>query len=531
MDMAVLDDIRAAVNEIANQRGLDESRAFAFWFLTEFEELSPEDAENTITDGPWDRGCDAVYPDEEEGIYNIWQFKFSEDENYVKGALRDFQTAVRSKAGEFRNFRRLKLTLVSLVSPSLEFEEEIKRVKGEIKRWLTRQNFEISLEVETVGVKWFLERMQKIYGVDLDLDWNGSIYIANCILGLVNASQIARYVTREELFAFNIRKFLGLRKGGVSSKIKETLEKDDRAEFWKHNNGIVCVCTDFQPLTENKVHFKNFTIVNGAQTIHTIAKFLEENPVITEPIWTVAKVEKIEEHEIEKATLRTITSNTQTPTSNKDLRAVDSWHKWIEDWLQRYFNLAYIYKRGQKSRQEKVGMKDMAQAYVAFEKEEPHISFARPGQIFAKDEYYNFVFPEEELRELKQRGNENEIRKFLLDRLIPCKLLCGIREYLRGAATGDNRKYRSLAYHILWVYRNPIKSKVEREGSDSVYEKLTEILNNTKEDLYQRIYEFVRAAELDIPRDLKSGKLRDKLAKEMNELPWYNTLIKKIESA
>jgi hypothetical protein len=529
--MGVLDDIREAVREIADQRDLPESKAFGFWFLEEFEELSSEDAEITITDGPWDRGRDAVYPDEEEGIYNIWQFKFSENEDYVKRALTDFQIAVQSEAEKFRGFKRLRLILVSLISPSSAFEEEIKGVRRRIKSWLTRHGLQIELQIETVGVKWFLERMQKIYGVDLDLDWKSKITIGNCILGLVNASQISQYIGREELFAFNIRKFLGLRKGGVGSKIKETLEDESRREeFWKLNNGIVGVCTDFQPLTENKIHFKNFTIVNGAQTIHTIGRFLDENPAVTDPIWTVAKIEKIEEHEIEKATLRTITSNTQTPTSSKDLRAVDSWHKWIEEWLQRYFNLAYIYKRGQRSGLEKIKMKDIAQAYISFEKEEPSVSFARPGQIFAKDEYYNFVFPDEKLRELKKNGTDDEIKEFLLDRLIPCKMLYELRKFLKNNATGDDKKYRSLAYHMLWVYRNPIKKKIESEGSISVYEKLGEILETTQADLYSRIYEFILTANLVIPRDLKSEKFKDELAKKIDKLPWYNVLTNKIES-
>ena len=40
---------------------------------------------------------------------------------------------------------------------------------------------------------------------------------------------------------------------------------------------------------------------------------------------------------IDKAIKLTKTSNTQTPTNNKDLRAVDILHKRLRDWFKKIF--------------------------------------------------------------------------------------------------------------------------------------------------------------------------------------------------
>ncbi|WP_297093165.1 AIPR family protein [Thermococcus sp.] len=297
---------------------------------------------------------------------------------------------------------------------------------------------------------------EKIYGVNINLKFKSSIVLDEAIIGLVDASRFKDFIEREELFAFNIRKFLGLRKGSVNWQINQSLEDEEkRKDFWMLNNGIVCLCTDFsQGNSDGTYNFQNFTVVNGAQTITTIAKFLERNPVIDEPIWVLAKVIKVREDDIERAFRLTKTSNTQTPTNTKDLRAVDISHRRLQKWFKQYFDIEYIYRRGEKAHsQSHIKMKEMAQAFVAYWMRQPHVAFSRPGKIFADSEYYDEIFPAEDIEALKNHGDDASIREFLMRRLFPYLLLVHIREYItRRIQEGDEKKWRSLSYHIVWVY-------------------------------------------------------------------------------
>ena len=72
-------------------------RAFGFWFLEDIEDLSKEDAEDTVTDGPCDGGRDAVLYNQEEQSLRIYQMKYSETREYVINAFYDLQRGLKSE--------------------------------------------------------------------------------------------------------------------------------------------------------------------------------------------------------------------------------------------------------------------------------------------------------------------------------------------------------------------------------------------------------------------------------------------------
>jgi DNA-binding transcriptional ArsR family regulator len=345
-------------------------------------------------------------------------------------------------------------------------------------------------------------------------------------MGLLNVVNLKDEVNRDELFSFNIRRFLGLRKGSVSWKIKQSLDDEEKRErFWILNNGIVCLCTEFKE-EDNTVNFKNFTIVNGAQTINTIARFLVENPLIDKPIWTVAKVLKVSETEVRKAAEITEASNTQTPTSTRDLRATDLVHSKIEDWLRTEFDLGYVYKRGQRGINA-VKMKDLAQAYVSFWREEPNISFSRPRQIFANNSYYEDVFPPGRIDELKRQGTRTEIRDFLVRRLVPWKITVKTREFLRkntGPGTIYDKKFRSLTYHMTWLFGELLEEKLDSGNLEKVYQRVEDILNISEEPLFREIYSFLTYTRTEIPRSLKSTIAKEEMSKSFIPSPQFQRM-------
>ena len=76
-----------------------------------------------------------------------------------------------------------------------------------------------------------------------------------------------------ELFERNIRDYLG-GSGGINKAIIETLRNpEDRGNFFYYNNGITIIC-DRAKAGSEKVEISNPQIVNGCQTVNSIAEVL-----------------------------------------------------------------------------------------------------------------------------------------------------------------------------------------------------------------------------------------------------------------
>lgn len=522
--MSVLDDIRNRVSEIATERNLPENKAFGYWFLEEIEELSQEEAELVITDGPWDGGRDAVYSDDENQTLHIYQFKYSEDYKYAFSAFSDLQKAIINEENNISQATSVKCHIVTIASADKDIEERRKKTRSQIKSWLKKNRYQVDpVEVEVIDLKKFQQLSDKIFGLDLKISFLVKpIVVGKAVFGLIDARLLKEHVDREELFAFNIRKFLSIRKGSVNWQIKQTLEDEsERGQFWMLNNGIVCICTDYKPKPDKNgstYQLSNFSIVNVAQTINTIAKFLDDNRAIEDPIWVAAKIIKIDESDVERARKLTTTSNTQNPTNNKDLRAVDRLHRQLQRLFDKYFQIKYIYRRGERSPKDAqtISIKEMAQAYCAYWREEPYVSFSRPGKIFADDEYYKAVFPGEEIDGLSREGKESDIKMFLNNRILPYKILMEVRSFLNHKVKdGEDKRMKSMAYHLLWLY----KKSLGNYPTDQLLEKCERLIQETVESMYAGISDFLatRQHEIEIPKDLKT----DTLSKEFEDKNFF----------
>lgn len=85
-----------------------------------------------------------------------------------------------------------------------------------------------------------------------------------------------------EIFEANVREYLGTK--GINNGIIKTLKsKDDRENFFYYNNGITIICEKLETLRSGKisgsdnsygVKLKNPQIVNGCQTVNSIAEVL-----------------------------------------------------------------------------------------------------------------------------------------------------------------------------------------------------------------------------------------------------------------
>jgi hypothetical protein len=512
--LTVLERIKERVNDIAEARDLKDNRAFGYWFLEEVDDFSEEEALDLVVDGPWDNGRDAVYQSEDESEVRIYQFKYSRSAKYIEKAFADIQRAALYEEEKLKAADTVVFHVVTIGLADETLKKAHRAAERRIRKWMKDRGYAAETTVEFQDLRFFTQLFEQLYGISVDLKFaSAPVTNADALLGLIDVAALRKRVGEEELLAFNIRKFLGLHKGSVNAQIKQSLEDDDnRHRFWLLNNGIVCLCTGFEPAGRGTYTFENFTIVNGAQTVNTVARFLDDNPAVTDPVWVVGKIIKVPQNDIEQARLLTKTSNTQSPTNNKDLRAVDKSHRRLKEWAQKFFAATYAYRRGERVPREATSatMKDVAQAFVAYCSGEPNVPFARVGTIFSNSSYYDAVFPAEEIDRLRRTGTSEEIREFMLRRLFPARLVRGVREFIgEQVDAGDEKRWRSLAYHIAWVISE--LPSVRAAAWKDLYDNVDAVVAGAVPIVYGAMKFFVQAAGLDVPRDLKTTKLVDEL--------------------
>jgi len=157
--------------------------------------------------------------------------------------------------------------------------------------------------------------------------------------------------------------------------MRDTAKKKPE-NFYFFNNGISCLATK----VERHVDFllaSGLQVINGAQTVKTLAEVASRNP--PDPLPKVlVRLTEIPEETAESEGLRddiTRFNNTQNKITSSDFRSNDP----IQQFLKTEFNkikrnnlpIAYISKRGEKSigKKEIIKMEEFTKVIFAFLKE------------------------------------------------------------------------------------------------------------------------------------------------------------------
>lgn len=517
-----IDQITKEVQEIAAERSLRDDQAFGYWFLEQIHDFSEEESEELVVDGPWDKGRDAVYVDTSSGLLRIYQFKWSDNVDYASHAIKDVQRGLVAERTTLPSVSLVQLIVATKAAASQEMAKRAARAESNVRSWLKRNKFVAEVEVELFDLRSFARKYDQLYGPTVTVSFSEPpLEMEDGLLGRLNAADLAPLVETEQIFDFNIRKSLGIRKGSVNYRIKLTLEDPvEQKRFWTYNNGIVCLSTAYTTTRgRRKWECHDFSVVNGAQTLSTIQRYLEDNPAERgKPVWVVAKVVKVDGGDLAEARKITARSNSQSPASDKDLKSIDPHHRWIDEWMTDLFGVRYVYQRGGKRLDKGVAyvdFKDVSQAFVAA-RGEPHVAFARPGTIFRDPDYYDKVFPTGELQSLRESGTTAERQAFVGERLFGAVLLRSVREKLRKLP-GDSR-YRSLAYHCVWVFGEAVRY----HGLSFVGEedRAAALVDKYLEDIFDGLREVAVIQRLEVPRDLKS----EKLVRELESLDYLDKL-------
>lgn len=140
------------------------------------------------------------------------------------------------------------------------------------------------------------------------------------IVGSVSATELSRLYAkhRKNLFADNVRYFVGARKGGINEKIIQTA-RTRPGDFWSLNNGITIVAQTIDPVRgarSNKFNLTRFSIVNGCQT--TVSLHEADAPKSARVLARVVAAKPALVTDIVQF------NNTQTPVKIWTVRSVDA---------------------------------------------------------------------------------------------------------------------------------------------------------------------------------------------------------------
>lgn len=315
-------DILKSIDELALRGGISRQRAFAAWFaINFFNQDEDESLEAAGSDGGNDQGIDMAFADDNAQEIVIIQAHCPE--NFDKKTPKAKWDAVSSAIPFVHDPKQLakagRPDMAETIENLKESYPDYAVAAGLIALGLKSKEISDSVAAHQedphnsdMGYFYFsqediLARYKTLVsserGIAEDsLNFSGG-YIEDtgeygrAWVGSVSAVELQRLYKahNDDLFAGNIRLFLGARKGGINEQIIKTA-KAQPGTFWALNNGVTFVADTVEPIsqkgTATSLKLKRFSIVNGCQTTSSLvqAKASQEAKVLARVIAAKATI-------------------------------------------------------------------------------------------------------------------------------------------------------------------------------------------------------------------------------------------------
>lgn len=252
---------------------------------------------------------------------------------------------------------------------------------------------------------------------------------------------------KDPLYAWNIRGYLGNR--GINHQIFKTAQEDPE-NFFYFNNGVSAICTGYE-LNNNELTAQNLQIINGAQTISTLAKAKADSNI--DVLFRLTQTKSVK---TDKGINRSIIqyNNTQNSIKDSDFRSNDILQLWLEN---RFKNarptsvlpeLRYLRKRGgKKGSGQKLKLEELAKARYSFFVE-PTLVSASPKDLWTlKDEGGSYEKAFGINGELLSAWSDDSFEETLL--VIALYLRIAEETHALGLKSAELRFLKRLRFHAL----------------------------------------------------------------------------------
>lgn len=428
-------NVDAAAAKIQESQGLEsKSEAFSFLVLTTILRLDFDEARSCLTDGPQDRGIDAIFLDERFGrrVIHLFQFKHHGD---FKRSLKNFPSSEIDKILSFiRDCFEQTSGFLENCNPALS------QKVLDIWEFVHQGTCEVEVHLCSNGMKLiedergrFLSSLSKfkfinLYETDLDAvsdavaqrhaedreislriveeqvfertDGNvrgiiGTIRADEFILAFRDPNNALQLDPR--LFEENVRVYLG-EQNNINKRIYDTAVSSESGMFWYYNNGITVVCEQFsyQPGFRNgPLKLLNPQVVNGAQTSHALFEASKSDYRALEKVRILVRIVETRDRSIYAKVAEA--TNSQTPIRSRDLRSNDPVLVRLEASLKS-LGWAFDRKRNQHAdlpEDKRIDALKLGQMWLAFVRSEPDRAKTASDKIFG--EYFPLIFDPTEM--------------------------------------------------------------------------------------------------------------------------------------
>lgn len=284
------------------------SRSLAAYVIHHFTNCDPVDAAGSVVDGSGDNGIDAIFfHDAEEKLYLIQSKWFKDGKGEPENAsVKKFTAGIHDLLSQ--NFERFN-TKVSSKIPEIDAALAVSTLKvvvvlvhsgnADSLSDISNRDFadlegEINDASETLSSMVVNQRqlhlsltedLNSAVSVEIPIQYWGKVQEPHyAIYGMVGASDLGQIWKdhKDRLVAKNLRGSLG--DTDVNKEIRQSLEERPE-QFWYFNNGITATAKSVNKSARGGArhdlgYFQcdELYVVNGAQTVSTIGKYLEKNP-------------------------------------------------------------------------------------------------------------------------------------------------------------------------------------------------------------------------------------------------------------
>jgi AIPR protein len=377
-----------------------------------------EEASKAIVDGGGDGGIDALYFHAHAETLWVVQSKFFND-GHGEPALGDvakfkegLENLLSNNFGAFETNEAFKLRIPSLqtlfsltglkvrsvlVYSGLQIgaaEERIRMFEKVRERYSSDSDYFASSVYNLTSVHGWLLPGEHNLGVDVTLTLHHPARVSQpheMHYGLVSLAELNDLYTKydKQLVTANIREYKGTTE--VNTSILGTLQ-DSPQHFLYLNNGLTAYCSrmdvvaaDRGNAAQKRISVKGFAIVNGAQTLGSIARFAKESNQAPEG-FVFLKLVSLARLEDDQAFAKQMTRSTnfQNQVGLRDFAALDDEQRRIAEQLE-LSNIHYHYKQSADTAAIDEENFDFEEALVALACLEPPILPTPASSNFEQD--------------------------------------------------------------------------------------------------------------------------------------------------
>lgn len=376
--------------------GRTDSRAFLGWFLENFFRLEALTVEDSICDGPDDKGIDGIYVDDTLEVVYVLQAKLLQNSSKTVGdrTLRDFSGAIQqlttpegveAVASSTGNVELKNLLADADIAAKVKAGYEIRGIL------LTNAPLDANglsfVAAHGAITVYDADRLQKDWlplgdtdpvekEVTFHLDSLGHITYkteaATAHFVSLRGSELVQMagIENQALFAWNVRQSLGRTK--VNRAIATNVQtQPEHKNFMLYHNGLTILARTVHLDEENDtLTIDQYSVVNGAQSLSTLN---EKKDSLSNDLRLLARVVELDPAS-DLAGMITRNSNNQNSIGARDLQSNSGIQKRLKEDFKRSFGDQFDYevKRGEASTAERViTNEDAAKVLLAFDLEQP----------------------------------------------------------------------------------------------------------------------------------------------------------------